>query len=283
MAQTAESEVARIKAQIKHPIIDMDGHWLESGAVFLEFLREVAGPKLTDEFVASRFRDSGWYDATPEERQRKRMSRGTWWSAPTNTLDFATASIPGLFAHRMDELGLDFTVLYPSMGLFMAGQREDLRRACVRAYNTMVAELFRPYRDRIAPAAVIPNNTPQDAIEEARYVVRELGLKAVVMGGTVRRETPDGRMYIDALGLDNVYDYDPVWQTFLELGVAATSHAGSAGWPDRSSPTNFVFNHIGHFAQGNMTYCKALFMGGVPRRFPNLNFCFLEGGVAHPP
>jgi hypothetical protein len=45
------------------------------------------------------------------------------------------------------------------------------------------------------------------------------------------------------------------------------------------SPTNFTYNHIGHFATAGEAVCKALFMGGVTRRFPNLKFGFLEGGV----
>ncbi len=281
----AQSEALRIKAQIKHPIVDLDGHWLESGPVFLDFLRETAGPTITDAFSKSSFRDNGWYEATPEERLRKRIGRGTWWSAPTNTLDYATGTLPKLLWSRLPELGIDFSVLYPSMGLFMGGIREEeMRRACVRAYNTMAAELFRPYRDRIAPVAVIPNQTPAEAIDEAKFAIRELGLKAAVMSGNVMRQAEGengqpGRMYLDTLGLDNLYDYDPVWQTFVDLGIAVTSHGGSAGWPDRMSPSSFVFNHIGHFAQGANTYCKAVFLGGVPRRFPTLNFGFLEGGA----
>jgi hypothetical protein len=47
----------------------------------------------------------------------------------------------------------------------------------------------------------------------------------------------------------------------------------------RKSPSNFVYNHIGHFAAASEATCKALFLGGVTRRFPTLNFAFLEGGV----
>jgi hypothetical protein len=40
-----------------------------------------------------------------------------------------------------------------------------------------------------------------------------------------------------------------------------------------------VYNHIGHFGAAGEAVCKALFLGGVTRRFPTLNFAFLEGGV----
>jgi hypothetical protein len=47
----------------------------------------------------------------------------------------------------------------------------------------------------------------------------------------------------------------------------------------RLSPTNFVYNHIGHFAAASEAVCKAMFLGGVTRRFPALKMGFLEGGV----
>src|SRR5215472_14279022 len=47
----------------------------------------------------------------------------------------------------------------------------------------------------------------------------------------------------------------------------------------RPSPSNFVYNHIGHFAAAGHAVSKAIFLGGVTRRFPELRFAFLEGGV----
>jgi hypothetical protein len=81
------------------------------------------------------------------------------------------------------------------------------------------------------------------------------------------------------IGLDSQHDYDPVWAKCQDLGVAPTFHSGSRGFGLRTSPTNFVYNHIGHFAAAGEAVCKALFMGGVTRRFPQLKFAFLEGGV----
>lgn len=40
-----------------------------------------------------------------------------------------------------------------------------------------------------------------------------------------------------------------------------------------------MYNHTGHFSAAGDAVCKALFMGGVTRRFPTLKFGFLEGGV----
>jgi len=70
-----------------------------------------------------------------------------------------------------------------------------------------------------------------------------------------------------------------VWAKCVELKVAPTFHSQGIGWGSRTSISNFMYNHIGHFAAAGEALCKALFMGGVTRRFPTLQFAFLECGV----
>ncbi|HTZ09525.1 MAG TPA: hypothetical protein VMB72_10650, partial [Acidimicrobiales bacterium] len=44
--------------------------------------------------------------------------------------------------------------------------------------------------------------------------------------------------------------------------------------------TSYVANHLSMLAAGQQSLATSLFLGGVTRRFPELNFAFLEGGVA---
>ena len=83
----------------------------------------------------------------------------------------------------------------------------------------------------------------------------------------------------DVIGIDSPHDYDPVWQKCRELKIAPSFHNGARSILLRNSPSNFCYNHIGHFASAGHAVAKALFFGGVTRRFPDLNFAFLEGGV----
>jgi predicted TIM-barrel fold metal-dependent hydrolase len=141
----------------------------------------------------------------------------------------------------------------------------------------------------MTPAAVIPVHTPEEAIAELEYCTRQLGSKVAMFGSLVPRRVPaieNGggdsarfAVWYDALGLDSAYDYDPVWAKCLELGIAPTFHTGSSRQGLRLSPTNFCYNHIGHFAAAGHAVAKAIFMGGGTRRFPDLRFAFLEGGV----
>jgi hypothetical protein len=52
------------------------------------------------------------------------------------------------------------------------------------------------------------------------------------------------------------------------------------GWGSRRSVSNYMSNHIGSFAASMEAQCRSLFFGGVTRRFPELAFGLLEGGVS---
>jgi hypothetical protein len=99
----------------------------------------------------------------------------------------------------------------------------------------------------------------------------------------IEREAPhlkDKVRAVYSVGIDTLHDYDPVWAKCLELKIAVASHTSARGnWGRRLSPSSYVFNHLGDFAEGGDFFCRSVFMGGVTRRFPGLNFSFLEGGV----
>jgi len=291
MSSNGNLNAAKLRARLHHPIVDADGHWLEFGPTVRERLRKIGGDRAVEGF--------GWFSSqvikmlsmSVAERRDQRMAQEAFWALPTkNTRDRATAMMPRLLYERMDELGLDFAVLYPTIGLGIAQIPDtEVRRSTCRAFNIFSAEHFRAFADRMTPAAVIPMHTPEEAIEELEYVTKQLGLKVAMLWSMVRRPIPAHNekhpdmakvgVWFDALGLDSEYDYDPVWAKCAELGVSPTFHTGSRGYGLRVSPTNFTYNHIGHFAVAHEAVCKALFLGGVTRRFPQLKFAFLEGGV----
>jgi predicted TIM-barrel fold metal-dependent hydrolase len=281
------SKSAKIRARLNHPIIDSDAHLAEFEPAFFDFLKTTAGSAIVDRYKALPDTPLGfrWYRLTPEERRELRAPRPIWWGHPTGqTLDRATSSLPKLFHQRLDEMGLDFAMVYPSWGMSMLHLGDDeMRLALCRSYNDLYAQLFREYADRLTPVAVIPMHTPQEAIAELEHVVRDLKLKAILMPSfAVRRlgSKAGGGFWLDNFCLDSEYDYDPVWAKCLELKVAPSFHSPTSGLGFRASISNFVYNHIGHFAASAESICKALFIGGVTRRFPQLRFAFQEGGVA---
>ena len=133
-------------------------------------------------------------------------------------------------------------------------------------------------------------HTPAEAVDELEYAVGTLGFKAVVLAGFVQRpvewvarqDAELGRwaLWTDTFGMDSPYDYDPVWEACRRLGVSPSFHSGALGWQNRRSVSSYVYNHVGMLGESNHAVAKSLLMGGVTRRFPDLNFAFLEGGVA---
>jgi predicted TIM-barrel fold metal-dependent hydrolase len=292
MAETSAS----IHDRLTHPVIDIDGHVAEyfpALAPYLEHeglsLEHPALARLLPPYLGP---DHDWHAMSAGERARARVARGPWWSSPArNTIDLATALFPGLLHERLDELGLDFSVVYPSLGLvFLHTWEDDARRGACRALNRCNAEAFAPFSDRLAPVAAIPMHTPDEAVAELEYAVNVLGFKSVLCAGYVQRPIEDAAAsdpalarwatWLDQYGIDSAYDYDPVWAAAQELGVSIAFHSGFIGLSPRRSISSYMYNHLGSLAEGQHSLAKSLFLGGVTRRFPNMNFAFLEGGVA---
>jgi predicted TIM-barrel fold metal-dependent hydrolase len=271
------ADVARIRERIGHPVIDADGHLLEFLPLVFDFVREEAGDGVLDRLL--RF-----------NRERFRNAEGflpvrVFHGLPAeNTLDRMTVTLPRLLYERLDEIGVDFSMLYPSFGLTLLAHPDDeVRQAGTRALNRYYAEVFDGFRDRLEPVAVIPTFTPDEATDALDHAVGTLGLKAAVMSGAIpRTERPDGRKaaWVDTLGHESLYDYDPLWARCVELGVVPAFHGIGYGWGTRVSSRNYVHNHLGNFAVAQEGACRSLLMGGVTTRFPGLRLAFLEGGVA---
>ena len=279
-------DVAAIRASLDHPIVDVDGHIVESIPLVVEYMRRVAGDVVADRFASSvpsfASRDGALLARVQDVPARAPgVFIPPWWSVASNARDRATAFLPALLHERLDEIGLDFTILYSSVGLVCFAHPDDeIRRGSCRGLNTYLAEICDGFGDRLTPAAVIPAHTPDEAIAELEYAVQTLGLKAAVLNSYVARAEPDGRVWTDVLALDSPHDYDPLWQRFADLGVAVTVHSPSMGLQLRQSSSRYMFNHIGNFAASSDAFAKGLVFGGVPHRFPTLNFGFLECGVA---
>jgi predicted TIM-barrel fold metal-dependent hydrolase len=301
---TGDTASARVRAGLDHPVIDADGHFIETAHVFkrffLDFVKDIGGRDLMARFEKAGGMDYDdmvlrpWSAMSDTDRRKAWVTRPPWWSLPAQTLDRATAHLPRLMYERLDDLGIDFAVLYPSRGLTTGAIRDDeLRQVACRATNAYHAEIYRDYQDRMTPVALLPTHTPEEALTELEHSVGELGFKAILVNGVVHRPVGDSAAdaagkpnwgsgsaeRLDTLALDSEYDYDPLWRRCIELGVAPASHTPGQGWGSRRSVSSYMYNHIGSFAAAMEAFCKSLFLGGVTRRFPQLSFGLLEGGV----
>ena len=272
-----------VRAAIGHPVVDGDGHVVEPLPVVIDYVRRVAGSDVADRFSLSSGAFAIRSGATPGQAGlRPGTPVAPWWALPVDARERATGFLPALLYERLDEIGIDFAVLYSSVGLATIGHPDAaVRVGSCRAINTYLAEMLDGYGDRMTAVGVIPTHTPEEALTELDHAVRVLGLKAVMLNSFVARPATNGvGPWTDVLALDSVYDYDPVWRRCVELGVAVTSHSASMGVGLRQSATRYMYNHIGNFAASGEAFAKALVFGGVMARFPTLTFAFLECGAA---
>jgi len=311
---TRRTRSTEIRESLDHPVIDSDGHLREFLPEWLDYMIEVGGRDWADRYLAKVAKDQETKPAglgpnrdfgtamayTAEERRAGRRRRGPWWGMPVaNPADCASPYLPKLLVRRLDELGMDYLITYPTWGLTVHTIPDDEDRLiATRAVNKMHAEVWNGDSEvayRIHVPAVIPMHTPEEAIAELEYCVETLKFKAIKIPAMVPRPIkelherfpgienykPDG-YWPDFYGLDSEHDYDPFWQRCVDLKVAVTCHGAAAygfPWKNRSI-SSWTYNHIGNQPWMQDMLCKTLYFGGVTNRYPRLNFGFLEGGVA---
>lgn len=275
------SKSAAIRARLNYPVIDADAHVLEGDWAVLDFVKKVGGADML-----RKFEKMGLPGSSPKHRSM-------FWAAPSGkyTIDRATCMLPKLYAERLEDAGIDFAVVYTTYGISFNQVRDaEIRQVLARALNMLYADMFRDVSYRMTPSAVVPTWTPQEAIAELEFAVKELGLKTITISGEVRDAVPEVAAVDPKLGAltqritsiamepRDGLDYDPFWQACMDLGVLPAGHAGAQKTPRRQSPVCYSFNRLGTFGVGNEFLARSLIFSGVCKRFPRLKFAFLEGG-----
>lgn len=293
MTQTSPITAAEIRRRLGHPVVDADGHFMEFMPLvddeILSYLEESGGTGLADRYRRHTLRilDTAVFpaDRSQPEIVDNWRAMPSWWGNPVaDPRERATAQLPRLLYERLDELGVDLMLTYPSWTLgFLMASDPELRAPVCRAVNRYTARLFAPHGDRLRAAAIVPMETPEEAVAGIEHAVQELGFRLVVLSGHATRRLGgynDPAAYrLDVFGIDSAADYDPVWEACVRNRVAPVFHSSLQYSHPARSITNYAFNHIGGIAHAHEALCKALFMGGVYRRFPGLRFGYLEGGV----
>jgi hypothetical protein len=131
-------KTAEIRARLNHPVIDSDGHFTEYGPILREYIIKTGGKQAVADFAAATrktFTSMDWHRLSLSERRETWIKRPPFFALPAaNTLDLATSLFPDLLYERLDEIGLDFTVLYPGAAIgVQTFFEDDVRRMACRA------------------------------------------------------------------------------------------------------------------------------------------------------
>ena len=182
---------------------------------------------------------------------------------------------PEVQLEAMEKEGIDVAILYPTRGLHTLS-RSDLdapfAAALSRAYNDWLYDFCRPDPERMLGVAMISPFDVDDAVEETKRAVKELGFRGVFM----RANIVTGRNWHDPY-------YDPLWSVLEELDVPMGFHeSAAAGVPQvgEQFEPDFMLRHTYSHSVEQMMALGAMCAGGVLERHPKLRVAFLEGNSA---
>ena len=136
----------------------------------------------------------------------------------------AAAYVPAERLKLMDQAGIDYSVLYPTVA-GLAGETfgrvsdPELELACVRAYNDWLIENWAQASERFIPQCLVPLWPPAETVREIR--------RAAAMGhrGVVFPALP---MHLRELPHISGPEYDPLWSVCEELELPVCLHGGAS-------------------------------------------------------
>jgi uncharacterized protein len=186
---------------------------------------------------------------------------------------------PRMYPLAMDRSGIDYMVVYPTVGLLSTAASElapDAAAAIRRAYNNWLGDFCSQTNGRVFGAASVDLRDAEEAAREARRCVKDFAFKAVHVNPV-------------PVGKHRLYDsfYEPLWNALEDLDVPLAVHTGAGVGADQMLyhylPGLRTAQVTVAFTVGNMFASTALIMGGVLERHPRLRVVHLESGAGWVP
>jgi uncharacterized protein len=258
-------------------VIDGDGHCNEPRDLFDRYLEKEfreRGPKVVDAsgtrwMIEGKFlpRPVGtWGHGTSSGYFGTNMAR-KGMATTTQSLD----DVPGRLKD-LDTEGIDVQVVYPNI-MAMASHLDDgdLAAAMCRAYNNYTADKSKAFNGRVRGIAAVALQKPDEAAQELRRAIKDLGLVGTVVTGTVGQRN-----------LDDPY-FEPFFREANDLGAAVGVHwitgcFDSPGQERFKAP--YFYIHMVGMPFNLMIGIMTLIGGGVMEKYPRIKFVFLEIGAA---
>ncbi len=167
----------------------------------------------------------------------------------------------GARIRHMDELGVDVQVLYPTVFLRPFTKRAEMEAALYRSYNRWLADIYKQGRGRLRWIVLAPLLNMDQALEEARFG-KENGACGIFMRGL------EGEKRLSDPFFFPLYDE----ADRLDMPICVHSATGSFTLHDFFSSecgfSKFKLAVVGAF--------HSLLFDGIPERFPNTRFAFIE-------
>ena len=220
-----------------------------------------------------------WDYLDPDERDlRPRTVNGFWrvedlhyWTNAviddTHRKTFSSGSVdltdPGARIRRMDELGVDVHVMFPTFWLMADILSPALEAALARSYNRWMAECTADSKGRLLWALQAPVRSIDRALAELEFGRRH-GAVAVHFRGLRH-----------GLGIAD-RSYWPIYAKAQDLDLAIAVHVGGDMRTYYSQPHTFLVSNLAPVPMA----LAAVLTTGLHQRFPRLRWAFLEAGAS---
>ncbi len=168
---------------------------------------------------------------------------------------------------HMDELNIDAQILYPTIFLSPCAREAVGEFALYHAYNCWLADIWKAAPTRLPWAAMAPLNSMHRLREELEFCKANGAVSVFV------RPFECERMVFDSY-------FWPLYEIAQELGLAITFHAGNGSYQNHKflEPHNFA-----KFKLAMIASFHGLLEFEVPKRFPELNWGFIEASASWVP
>ena len=287
---------------IDFPVFDADNHMYETEEAFTRYLPEsykgaikyvqingrtkIAINDKISEYIPNPTFEVVARPGAQEEYYRKGNPDGKTlreiFGEPIKCPDWARnaeARLP-----HLDELGLDGSLMFPTLASLLEDRMRDdpdLCHAAIHSLNQwMYDEWTFNYQDRIFATPVIALPIVERAIEELEWVL-DKGARCILI-----RPAP-------AWGLrgprsPGLVEFDPFWARVQEAGVFVGMHSSDSGyadlagiWEGRGEFLPFKPNPFRGLVMGNRPITdmmSAMICHGAFTRFPDIRFATIENG-----
>jgi predicted TIM-barrel fold metal-dependent hydrolase len=192
---------------------------------------------------------------------------------------------PGPRLELMDELGVDRTLMFPTLASLLEERMRDdpeLIHAVIHSLNEwMYEEWSFDYENRIYATPVVTLPIVDKAIAELEWAL-ERGAKTVL----IRPAPVPGYRGSRSFGFE---EFDPFWQAVVDADILVSMHASDSGYSryqsDWTGPQEMLpfrpdaFRMMTHGKRPIEDTMSALICHGVFTRFPELRVASVENGA----
>jgi predicted TIM-barrel fold metal-dependent hydrolase len=173
-----------------------------------------------------------------------------------------------MFTRRMHDIGIKRSIIFPNTLLVLGNYPNfELETVIANAYIDYMLDNFLDRYPEILSVIYAPANSPHKVAELIDRVGNEKGVAGVMM--TPSRPGP----------LAGDESWNPIYEAAQQKGLPICFHSEANILPPFDRFKKFLPIHALSFPWYLILQLTSIVLEGVPVRFPNLNFVFMEGGI----